>query len=138
MAAAEDPIHFSVLEGKFCMAKLPPGSDLGSWSSGGAFCSTTCSDEEISIVCIEDTAPPFAEIERNWKGLKVQGPLDFALQGVLLSLLQPLSDAGIAVFVLSTYSTDYIFVKQYHLQKAIEALQAVGHVRMDHALVNSE
>jgi hypothetical protein len=127
MVRAESPVVFSILEGKFCIAKLPLGADLGSWEGHGAFCSVTHSDDEISIVCEEAAAPPFAEIERTWRCLKVQGPLDFSLQGVLLSLLQPLAEAGIGVFVMSTFDTDYIVLKQLHLQQAIAALEEAGH-----------
>jgi uncharacterized protein len=121
------PVLFSILEGKFAVAKLPPDADISEWGGGGDLCSVTHTAEEISIVCAEESAPPFAEIERNWRCLQVQGPLDFALQGVLLSLLKPLADADIGVFVVSTYNTDYLFVKQYHLQLAIAALEEAGH-----------
>jgi len=58
----------------------------------------------------------------------VAGPLDFALVGVLASLLGPLQRAGVSVFVLSTYDTDYLLVKEKQLARAMSALRDAGHV----------
>jgi hypothetical protein len=59
--------------------------------------------------------------------LRVADTLDFSLVGVLTSLLDPLAKAGVSVFVLSTFDTDYLLVKQVDLQRAAEALQSAGH-----------
>ncbi len=55
--------------------------------------------------------------------MKVEGPLDFALTGLLASLTGTLAGAGVSVFALATFDTDYILVKAVDLEKAIEALQ---------------
>ena len=94
------------------------------------FFSVTCTGDELSIVAEESFVHPAAEIERGWRAIKVKGPLDFALKGILASLLNPLNDAGVSVFALSTYTTDYIFVLDYQLEKAISALETAGHRRI--------
>ena len=58
---------------------------------------------------------------------EVAGPLDFAETGVLSGLLAPLADAGISVFTLSTYDTDWILVKADAADAAAEAWTAAGH-----------
>jgi len=65
--------------------------------------------------------------ERGWRCLEVEGPLDFTLTGVISELTGPLAAAGIAVFVLSTYDTDYLLVKDECLSAATVALVRAGH-----------
>src|SRR4051812_24083292 len=103
-------IEFTIDDGRMCIAKLPPGSDLAALPRTPAFFSVTCNREEISVVAEEQFAFPGAEIHRGWRAIKIKGPLEFELKGILASLLNPLNEAGVSVFALSTYSTDYIFV----------------------------
>jgi hypothetical protein len=58
--------------------------------------------------------------------LRIEGPLDFALVGILSSLAAPLAEAGISIFALSTYDTDYVLVKQSKLKEAAEVLEKTG------------
>lgn len=121
------PVVFSVLEDKYCTAKLPADAPIPDLPQTDGLLSITRTDEELSIVCKESVAPEAGEIERNWRVIKVAGPLEFALKGVLVSLLKPLAEASVSVFALSTFDTDYILVQQYHLAAALEALQLAGH-----------
>jgi hypothetical protein len=66
-------------------------------------------------------------VERGWRCLEVEGPLEFTQVGILASLTQPLAEAGVSIFALSTYDTDYLLVKEAQFESAIAALQAVGH-----------
>jgi hypothetical protein len=59
--------------------------------------------------------------------LKVHGPLDFSLTGVMLALVAPLAEARISIFAFSTFDTDYLMVKESNLEKAIRALTDAGH-----------
>ena len=65
--------------------------------------------------------------EPGWRALQVDGPLDFMLTGVLASLALPLADAGISIFAISSYDTDYVLVKQDKLAGAIDTLRKAGH-----------
>jgi hypothetical protein len=65
--------------------------------------------------------------EGGWRALRVAGSLDFSLVGVLAGLLDPLARAGVSVFVLSTFDTDYLLVKGHDLEKALAALRRAGH-----------
>jgi hypothetical protein len=102
--------------------KVPPPE----WGTQGHFFSLTRTDEELSIVCPEDLVPREVKKEGGWRVLKVEGPLDFSLTGVLASLTAPLASEGISVFALSTYDTDYLLVKEGKLEKAIQALREEG------------
>lgn len=91
------------------------------------FFSMTCTPEELSIVCLDSIVPNEVQCERGWRALRVNGPLDMALTGVLSSLLLPLAEAGISIFALSTYDTDYVLVRQERLAEAVQALTAAGY-----------
>ena len=83
---------------------------------------------ELSVVLPEENVPADWLAERGWRCLKVQGPLDFGLTGVLASLTVPLAGAGIPIFAISTYDTDYFLVHDADLSRAIEALSLHGNL----------
>jgi hypothetical protein len=82
---------------------------------------------ELSIVAPEGHVPVGTTAVRGYSCIQVKGPLDFALTGVLASLSLPLAEAGVPIFALSTWETDYILVSHDRLQDAVTALQAAGH-----------
>ncbi len=83
--------------------------------------------DELSLVTEEALAPSGVPCERGWRALKVAGPLDFSLTGILAALAVPLADAKIPIFALSTFDTDYILVKETQLTAAVAALESAGH-----------
>jgi hypothetical protein len=93
----------------------------------GPFASLTRTPDELSLVCAEMQVPPGVRCERGFACLKVAGPLDFALTGVLAGLAAPLAQAGISLFAVATYDTDYLLVRQADLDAAVAALRAAGH-----------
>ena len=118
------------LPGLFAVCRLAAESPLPAWVAGGptdSFVSITRTADELSIVCRQDIVPDDIRCERDWRVLRVAGTLDFTLVGVLAALLVPLADAGIAVFVLSTFDTDYLLIKEDRLGEAIEVLRREGH-----------
>ena len=79
------------------------------------------------MVCLESDAPPDARVEGGWRALKLHGPIPFSEVGVLSELAGALAGAGLSVFALSTYDTDYLLVKAADLGAAVEALRGQGH-----------
>lgn len=84
--------------------------------------------DELSLVTEDALAPSGVPCERGWRALKVSGPLDFSLTGILAALTVPLADANIPIFALSTFDTDYILVKETQLTAAVAALESAGHM----------
>ena len=85
-------------------------------------------DEEISLVCRTEHVPEKTlSREDGWKAFRIDGPLDFSLIGILSNISTVLANAGIGIFVVSTYNTDYILVKAENAEKARTALEAAGH-----------
>ncbi len=74
--------------------------------------SITYTNEELSIVCPLSSIPESIEYEKPWNAIKMIGPLDFGLTGILSSLIVPLAENGISIFAISTYDTDYILIKE--------------------------
>jgi hypothetical protein len=84
------------------------------------FYSITKTKDEISVVTNCPTDFEFFKSDKNWKGFKVNSVLDFSLVGIIHDLTQPLKDNGIAVFVLSTFNTDYLFVKEENFDRTVD------------------
>ena len=61
----------------------------------------------------------------------LQGPFPFDMTGVLLQVLQPLAAAGIGIFAVSTFDTDYVLVKSHALEQATQVLVASGHTLIE-------
>ena len=130
MHASGHSLTLSVLRGRLAvcrLAPLHPGESLPVWASVGDIYSITQTAEELSVVCDEDAVPKGVTSELGWRCLKAHGPFDFSMVGVLASLTGPLAAAGISIFALSTYDTDYLLVKDEDLEGAIEVLLQQGH-----------
>ena len=89
--------------------------------------SVTRTPNELSVVCAEGGEPPASRIEPGWRILHVTGPLAFDLVGVIASITAPLAESDVGVFVVSTYDTDLVLVKDADLDIAVGALVAAGH-----------
>jgi hypothetical protein len=116
-----------VLDDLYAVVRCDPDAALPAWLTGGHFWSATRSDAELSIVCREDDVPEDASAERGWCALELAGPLDFSLTGVVAALVTPLAEAEVPIFVLSTFETDYLLVRERDLPRSVEALRAAGH-----------
>ena len=113
------------------MCRLPAGSPIPAPLTSGpddkSLISVTWTSDEVSVICRTDRVPPGATVETPWRCLRVVGPLDLALTGVLASLVGPLADARVNIVAFSTYDTDYLLVPQVRLTEAIDTLTASGH-----------
>jgi hypothetical protein len=78
-------------------------------------------------VCASEDVPLDVQAQRGYRGLVVRGPLDFNLVGILASLAGPLAAASISIFAVSTFDTDYLFVREGDLDRAVAALHNSGH-----------
>jgi hypothetical protein len=117
-----------VLPGTYTVCRLDSGASVPEWAMTGDLFSVTRTADELSVVCEQSFVPEGVKCESEWRCLKVLGPLDFGLTGVLASLSAPLAEARISIFVISTYDTDYLMVKVGDLDRAIAALFQAGHV----------
>lgn len=122
-------MDLSVLPGRFAICRLPPDREVPQWALGNrTFVSVTYTADELSIVCPDNSVPEDEKSETGWVAIKVQGPLDFSLTGILAALAAPLAESGISIFAISTYDTDYLMVKEGNLMPAKEVLEKKGHL----------
>jgi hypothetical protein len=120
-------LNLLLLKERLSVCRLAPAEAVPPWAGSGALTSVTRTDEELSVVCAEGAAPEGTDCESGWRALKIEGPLDFGLTGVLASVAGPLAEAGVSIFAISTFNTDYMLVKEERLEKAVAALAAAGH-----------
>src|SRR5215510_13639068 len=121
-------LTLSVLPKTYAICRLDPTVPMPSLSATGDFWSMIRTRDELSIVCDETALPPTRAREGGWRILKCEGPLDFALTGIMAAIADPLADAGVSIFPLATYDTDYVLVKDVQLETAVQALIDYGHV----------
>lgn len=125
---AKRRLRLAVRPGRFAVVRLPARAAIPRWALSGPFHSITRTAAELSIVCREERVPARVRPEGGFRCLEVDGPLEFDAVGVLSSLAAPLARARIPILAVSTFDTDYIFVRQVHLAGAMRALRAAGHV----------
>jgi hypothetical protein len=101
---------------------------VGDLPSDADFCFTAKTDEEISLVCKTEDVPEKTLVrDDGWKGFRIEGVLDFSLIGILSKISAILAENKVGIFAVSTYNTDYIFVKEENFDKAINALKDNGY-----------
>jgi hypothetical protein len=121
-------LTLSILNDTFAICKFDIQTNISNWISikKCKFMSITKTEDELSVLCDQSIIPEHIKtiaIEKDWRALKVEGPLDFSLTGILSMLLQPLAEQKISIFALSTYNTDYILVKEKDFSNTIEVLR---------------
>jgi uncharacterized protein len=118
----------SLMPGGFAVCRLPSSAPFPRWAHrSSGFFALIHTPDELCVVCAEENVPLAVRAERGWCLLQVHGPLDFSLVGVLTSLTLPLAQAGVSIFALSTYDTDYLLVRRADLERAAQALIRAGH-----------
>ena len=116
--------QLEIQPGIFAVARLATNDrQLEEWNPKGKICAFIQDQGELTVVCEAQHTDGYDQVESGWKVLKIQGILDFSLVGVLAGIAAVLAEAGVSIFVLSTYLTDLILIKEDTLQKALSALR---------------
>jgi hypothetical protein len=122
-----DKLTLDLLPDELAICRLPVDAAVPNWVWRGGLTSITSSDGELSVVCGAEPVPPETTHTAGWRALKVRGPLDFSLVGILAGISGALADAGVSIFAISTYDTDYVLVKAEQLAEAVSALESTGY-----------
>lgn len=120
-------IRLQLLDGKYAISRLDSSEAIPAWADGEGFVSISRSDDELSVVCHEDRVPQGLQSEHDWICLKFVGPFDLYETGIIHSVVQPLSEGGIGVFLVSAYNGEHLLIKSDDLMHAQMLLQNVGH-----------
>jgi uncharacterized protein len=124
-------IDLRQLSGSYAICKLSPESPIPDWADGEGFVSISRTSEELSIVCRSDRAPGRVpadiQVSSEWRCWQFVGPFAFDETGIALSVIRPLSESGIGIFLVSTFDTDYLLIKERDVEAAKTALLRAGH-----------
>ena len=121
-------LPLEMLPDTLAICRLPPDAAVPVWANGSAaFLTVSRTPEELSVTAVQGVVPDGTRCERDYRALRVRGTLPTDLVGILLSITEPLARAGLAIFAISTYDTDYVLVKSRDIPAALEALRAAGH-----------
>jgi hypothetical protein len=125
------------------VCRLAPDAVVPAWAPESKFLCVTRTFDELSLVCAEDHVPDHppddvrgsALAEKGWVALKLEGPFPFTMTGVLASFIQPLAEARIPIFAISTFDTDYVLIKRENVKQALVALVTAGHEKVGAGII---
>jgi uncharacterized protein len=135
MADAQGPRHrerprlpLELLPDTLAVCRLDAAAPVPRWAAGPSpFLTVSRTADELSITAVERAVPADARCERGYRALRVRGPLPLNLVGILAAIADPLADAGLSIFAISTFETDYVLVKARDLDVAVRTLEGAGH-----------
>ncbi|UCF34040.1 MAG: ACT domain-containing protein [Phycisphaerales bacterium] len=119
--------NLAVQRERLSICQLGADQNVPDWADRGAFVSITRTSEELSIVTSSTIVPAGVWRSDGWRALKAEGQFDFSQHGVLASVTAPLAQASIPILAACTFNTDYVLVQDSNLDRAIRALEGVGH-----------
>lgn len=118
-------MKLKILTQSFSVCKVVDYSKI---SLENPFVFTAVTDEERSLVCPTSLIPDnTTEREDGWRGFRIEGVLDFSLIGILSQLSTVLAENKIGIFAVSTFNTDYIFIKEAQFDRAVFLLRHKGY-----------
>ena len=112
---------------KLVVASLAAGADVPDWAESASLFAIVATATETTVVCAGRSVPKKVPQHGPFTAFAVEGPLAFELTGVLHGLLAPLAEAGISVFTISTYPTDWLLVPTGKAEAAAEEWRRRGH-----------
>lgn len=115
------------LDGAYAVARLAADAPIPAWADGEGFVSITRTDDELSITCLAARVPAGVKSSAPWRCYKLLGPFAFDEYGILLSIINPVSGAGLGVFVISSFDTDHLLLLESVADQAAALLEAAGH-----------
>ena len=120
-------LKLSVLDGLFTIHRFAADFDIPEQIYESGFYSISKTEDELSIVCNASILLNSEETETGWSCIKVVGPLDFSLTGIIADISAVLAKTDISIFAVSTFDTDYILIKSEQVSLAKNELLASGY-----------
>lgn len=115
----------SILPEKLGICRFDENSPIPAWAQEKTnFTSITRTTNELSITLPQEKIPGGVMVEKDWRAFKLEGDVELSSVGIIASLAKPLAEAGISIFNVSTYETNYILVEEKNLVKAKKILGA--------------
>ena len=135
MAEAQTPrpsqrprLPLELLADTLAVCRLAADAPVPTWAvAPGRFVTISRTADELSVTAPQASVPLDIHCEREYRALRVKGPLPLNLIGILASIAEPLAEAGLSIFAISTFDTDYVLVKARDLEAAVTTLEHAGH-----------
>ena len=127
MTYSRSSLPLELLPLRLAVCRLPADAPLPAWAGAGELSCVTRTRDALSVLVEERLVPGDVRAERGYRTFVVRGPLPFDLVGVFASMAGPLADAGVSIFALSTFDTDYVLVKAHDVERATRVLRDAGH-----------
>jgi len=125
--AAPVTLVLSVFSETFTIHKLSLDVSIPEEILKSNYYSVSKTENELSVVCSELIEVQSLQSSKGWKCIKVKGPLDFNLTGILAGISDILAQADISIFAISTFDTDYFLVRSQDLSSARTKLSKAGY-----------
>ncbi len=122
-----------LVDDRFTVSRLNASDPIPEWATRGPYFFITRTPEELAVACPEGQVPAGVKSQRGYLCLKIVGPILLAESGVLISLIGPLSERGIPIYVVSSYDTDYILFLEEYWGMALKAIREAGHELLENA-----
>ena len=121
-------LPLELLPDTLAICRLDADAAVPGWvAASHSFVTVSRTAEELSITALQRVVPPDVRCERDYRALRGRGPLPLDLIGILAAIANPLAEAGLGIFAISTFDTDYVLVKSRDLATAVAALEEAGH-----------
>jgi uncharacterized protein len=132
---AKRSFDLSLLAETFTICRLAPEAVVPEWATQGQFFSITRTGNELSVIAESALVPERWRSRESWRVMKVHGPFNLSEVGVLAALVAPLAAAGVSVFTISTFDTDYLLVQCNQLREAVAGLRNASHTVHDFEII---
>lgn len=123
----DGPLSLTLLPDVLAICRFGSGEPVPAWVWASRFYSITRTPDDLTVVCAAEQVPEDAAAVRGWRAFRVDASLDFTLIGILAGLTVSLARAGVSIFAISAYTTDYILVRGEDAERAAQALTDADH-----------
>ncbi len=117
----------AVLNQEFTIHSLEPDSGIPASVLSSPLFFLGKTQEELSIVVPASIEVDSIDKDEHWRALELIGPLHLSMVGIMAQIGAVLAAAKVAIFVVSTFETDFFLVKSNKLKDAIKALESAGY-----------
>jgi uncharacterized protein len=121
-------LNLQEVAGTYGLARLAADAPVPAWFNGPGFAALVRASDETTVVCLQDRIPEGVLSDLHWRCFRSLGPIAFDATGIVLSIIAPLSQQGIGVFVVCTYDGEHVLIAQKDWGRSRTALVAAGHV----------
>jgi uncharacterized protein len=128
---AKPSLTLRVLPHRYGIVRLAQDASVPDWVNGSGLSAMIRADDELTLVCQQDRIPAHVNSVINWRCFRSVGPFAFNASGIVLSIIAPLSNRGIGVFVVCTFDGEHVLVADAQWEESLQRLKEAGHRIID-------